>query len=148
MKINLVRIEVATCLASLGSQKGYSQGTFYNLDFESVILPLIPAMNGCVPTANALPGWTAYLDGIPRDCVLDNNQFLGGPSVTLVDSLWPSPLPYRSIEGFFSVYLHAGAGIGQTGQIPNDASSLFFLTSGFSYLPVSFGGHSIPMVQF
>ena len=39
------------------------------------------------------------------------------------------------------------AAIGQTGQIPNDASSLLFLRSANSGFQVSFGGNNIPMVQ-
>jgi len=146
MKINLVGISVATCVVLFGSQQGYSQGTFVNLDFESVIRPLIPDINSRVPITNALPGWTAYLNGIPRDQVLFNEISLGGPSVSLLDSLSPFS-NLRPIQGDFCAYLSAGA-ISQTGRIPNDASSLFFLSVPGSVFLVSFGGQNIPVVQF
>jgi len=146
MKINLVRIALASCLLLLGSQQGYSQGTFVNLGFESVILPLNPGINSSVPISNALPGWTAYLYGIPRDWVLYNSQSLGGSSVSLMDSLTPIPA-LVPIQGSYSVYLHAGAGIGQTGQVPNGAASLVFLLSPASFFNVPFQGQNIPIVQ-
>ena len=150
MKINPIKIAVVTSLVLFGSQEGYSQGTFVNLDFESVIPPLNPDINSTVPVSNALPGWTAYLSGSPRDRVFYNTISLGGPSVSLLDSLSPFP-SLRPIQGINSVYL-AAAGIGQTGQIPNDASSLFFLSGPGSLFVgsfvVYFGGQGIPMVQF
>ena len=142
MKINLATIAVAACLVLFGKHEGYSQGTFVNLDFESVILPLDPDMNSRVPTSNALPGWTAYLSGSPTDWVLYNNISLGGSSVSLLDSSW------RPIQGSYSVALQAGAGIGQIGQIANDAASLLFLSGPYSFFAVYFEGKNIPMAQF
>src|SRR5580765_5692980 len=144
MTINMVRIAVVASLALFGSQPGYSQGTFQNLDFESPIPPLTPGPNGLVPIANALPAWTGYLNGNPTDFVFFINVARGGPLISVVDSL--SPI-YQPIQGTYSVFLNSAA-IGQTGQIPNDASSLFFQRVPNSGFFVSFGGQIIPLVQF
>ena len=141
MKISIVRIAVVTSFLLLGSQRGYSQGTFQNLNFENPIPPLIP---GLVPVTNALPGWTGYLNGNPTDVVFFRNVALGAPSISVVDSL---SLSYQPIQGNYSVFLN-NAAIGQTGQIPGDASSLLFLRVSQFGFQVSFGGQSIPLVQF
>ena len=146
MKINLVRIAVVSILAVLGKQWAYSQGTFQNLDFESPIPPLIPDFIGLVPIANALPGWTGYLNGVPFDLVWFGNIALGGPSISVVDDSL-IPFGFRPIQGLYSVFLN-NAAIGQTGQIPNDAASLFFQRVPNSGFFVSFGGQGIPLVQF
>ena len=153
MKINMLRIAVVTCLVLVGLQKGYSQGTFVNLDFESVIPPLNPDLNFSVPITSALPGWTGYINGNPRDRVSYDSISLGGPSISLLDSLSPFP-SLRPIQANNSVYLKSfsdaggsSAGIGQTGQIPSGALSLLFLMAD-PYLSVSFAGQPIPLVQF
>ena len=146
MKNNLIKIAIVTSLVLVGSQPGYSQGTFVNLDFESVIPPLNRDIHSSVPIANALPGWAGYINGNAVDRVLYNNISLGGSSVSLLDSFSPSPA-FVPIQGSYSVYLAAGAGIGQTGQIPNTAASLVFLSKPFFAFNVSFGGHLISMLQ-
>ena len=144
MKTNFVRIVAAASLVLFSCQQGYSQGTFQNLNFENPIPPLTPGPNGLVPTANALPGWTAYINDNPRDFVFFSNIALGSPSISVVDSLSPG---YQPIQGNYSVFFRS-AGLGQTGQIPNDASSLFFLREPLSFFLASFGGQSIPLVEF
>src|SRR5580765_562276 len=81
-----------------------AQGTFQNLNFESVIPPLNPDINFSVPIANALPGWTGYLTGNPVDRVLYNGISLGGPSISLLDAQTPFP-SLRPLQGNNSVYL-------------------------------------------
>ena len=147
MKINAVKTNLVLCLVLLAGQHGKSQGTFSNFDFESAIPPFNPDLFGEVPISSALPGWTAYINGTPRDRVLYNDSSLGGPSVSLFDSLSPFP-SLRPLEGSYSVYLHAGAGIGQTGRVPDGTASLTFLISPGSALNVSFAGQNIPLVQF
>ena len=143
MKVNMIRIAVATSLVLFGSQQGYSQGTFQNLDFENPIPPLTPGPNGFVPIVNALPGWTGYINGNPTDFVIFSDIALGSPSISVVDSL---SLSYQPIQGSYSVFLR-GAGLGQTGRIPNTAASLVFLSKPFSAFNVSFGGQFISMLQ-
>ena len=146
MKRTFKQFCAATLLAL--SNYTYGQGTFQNLDFESVIPPLNPDLNSRVPIANALPGWTAYISSGPIDWVLYNNVYLGGPSLALTDSLvpYPSLLP---IQGDYSVLFGPySAAIGQIGQIPFDAHSLVFLIRESSHLGASFAGQGIPLVQF
>ena len=129
----------------------HSQG-FINLDFETPVPPFIEDLFSQVPITNALPGWTGYLNGTRVDRVLYDNLNLSGPSISLWDSLIPS---FQPIQGSYSVYLKsfsdqggASAAIGQTGQIPNDAFSLFFLRAPQTGFNVSFGGQPISLVQF
>jgi len=139
IQILAVLVSLALPLAAL------AQGTFQNLDFESPIPPLTPdPIIGVVPITNALPGWTGYLNGNPTDWVFYPNVALAGPSISMVNSL--SPI-VSSIQGNYSVFLN-NAAIGQTGQIPSGASSLLFLRVSQSGFQVSFGGQSIPLVQF
>ena len=86
MKINPIKIAVVSSLVLVGSQQGYSQGTFVNLDFESVIPPLNRDGNFSVPITNALPGWTGYINGTRVDRVDYDSLNLSGPSISLVDS--------------------------------------------------------------
>ena len=82
MKINLIKVAVVTCLVLLGRQQGNSQGSFVNLDFESVIPPLYRDILFTVPISNALPGWTGYINGNHVDRVMYNGEGLGGPSIS------------------------------------------------------------------
>ena len=123
----------------------HSQG-FVNLDFEAADVSAYGSGPAFVPITNALPGWTGYLTGNAVDRVFYNSISLGGPSVSLLDSLSPFPA-LVPIQEWYSVYLAAGAGIGQTGQIPNTAASLVFLSKPFSAFNVSFGGQLISMLQ-
>ena len=150
MKRNFKQFCAVTLLAL--SNYTYGQGTFVNLDFESVIPPLNPDFNFSVPITNALPGWTGYINGTPRDRVVYNGFSLGGPSISVVDSLSPY---FQPIQGSYSVYLKStsdtggkSAAIGQIGQIPSGAQSLLFLIADNTYLGASFAGHSIPLIQF
>lgn len=122
----------------------HGQGTFQNLDFESANLAGF-SPGASVPITDALPAWTGYINGNPVDRVFYDNIFLSGPSIAVIDSLTPFFPP--PIQGSYSAYLHAGASIGQTGQIPDSAASVIFLNNPFSAINVSFGGQNIPMVQ-
>jgi hypothetical protein len=143
MKKIVITIGVATSFLLSGSQTGFSQGTFQNLDFENPILPLIPDPSGLVPISNALPSWIGYLNGVPANRVFYPYVALGGPSISFVSSLDPV---YQPIQGSYSVFLNSAA-IGQTGLIPGDALSLLFLRAPQSGFQVSFGGQNIPLVQ-
>ena len=73
MKINPIKIAIVTSLVLVGRQQGNSQGTFVNLDFESIIPPQNADIHSSVPIANALPGWTGYITGNPVDRVRYNS---------------------------------------------------------------------------
>src|SRR5437870_3629166 len=101
MKTKVIQIAILNIWAFVGEQSAYPQGTFQNLDFENPIPPLTgPA--GLVPTTNALPGWTAYLNGIPTDFVFYPGIALARPSISLVSSLTGV---YQPIQGSYSVFL-------------------------------------------
>lgn len=146
MKNSFKKISFACSLLIVSAQPARSQGTFQNLNFESVVPPLNPDINFHVPITNALPGWTAYLSGIPRDWALYNNISLGGPSVSLLDSSSPFS-NLAPLQGNYSVFLAAGAGVGQTARIPVGSITITFLLKPLSSINVSFAGNSIPLVE-
>ena len=112
----------------LGMVPCHSQG-FLNLDFESAHLS--GYAQGLVPATVGIPGWNAYVSGIPDSQVLFNLKNLDDPVVTIqgTASIYLTPL-----QGNYSVYIQGGspyaygtnAGIFQTGQIPISAKSLTF----------------------
>ena len=144
MRINVFKTTVVAGLGLLAGQHGDAQGTFLNLNFESPILPLTSPVPGLVPATNALPGWTVYLSGNPTDFVFYPEVPIGSPSIALVNSQTQF---YPSIQGNYSVFFR-GAGLGQTGQIPNNVAALLFLRDPSAFFLASFGGQNIPLVQF
>ena len=130
-----------------------AQGTFINMDFEHPILPLTPEHDGMVPTANAIPGWEAYLDGVEQPSIVYDTIGLDSASISLYDRKSPDYLPLR---GNYSVLLKGPTqfapqipvAIGQTGLIPGDAKSLVFCTDslGLGTLTVSFAGQALQQV--
>ena len=106
---------------------GRAQG-FVNLSFEATSLGTEPAI---VPTVTALPGWVAYLNGVPQQNIYYNAVPLSAAWVTLQG---PGNGLYPPIQGQYFVSLWgeyrplggpgASAAIGQTGQIPLSAQSL------------------------
>jgi len=128
-----------------------AQGTFQNLDFEQAnIVPLGGSDTNEVEASAALPGWTVYLGGSSVNYVLYDTVSLGSPAVSIQDSLSPVAQP---LQGSYSVVLqHSGidsttAGIGQTGQLPQNAASITFYVANYQTLQLTFAGNSIPLVQ-
>lgn len=127
--------------------KPFSQAQGYvNLDFESPILPLVPVFSE-VPAANAIPGWKPYVGGVAVSSVLYNTVTLGSAAVCLHDA----GSVYAPLEGDYSVLLLSSdaihglqsSAIGQSGQIPAYALSLYFIASNPS-LVVTFDGNLLP----
>ena len=152
MQNNFFKIFITSILLSTGIQRGHSQGTFRNLDFESAMVPVNP--NGVfeLPIANALPAWTAYIGGSPVDLVLYDTRNLDAAGISLQDSTSPV---FQPLQGNYSVFLQgssifaptASAAIGQIGRIaPGTRSVILYATPGSS-LQVTFGSHLIPLVQ-
>ncbi|HXP59290.1 MAG TPA: hypothetical protein VN829_02310, partial [Dongiaceae bacterium] len=95
-----------------------AQGTFQNLDFEQAVeVPTYPG-SPFLWAAEALPGWTPYVGGVPQTEVERNSVLLGG--VGLADPAGS----FNVLDGSFSALL-GGPGlsavpisIGQSGTIP------------------------------
>jgi len=128
------------------AQWGLCQGTFVNLDFESPILPLVPAGDGQVPIADAMPGWMGYIGPNPTDRVAYDTISLGSAFISLNDT----NKYIQILQGTYTVWLQVsfpgGAvvpAIGQVGTLPSDARSLRFYATGAP--TVSFAGHPIPL---
>ncbi|HEY5041373.1 MAG TPA: PEP-CTERM sorting domain-containing protein [Verrucomicrobiae bacterium] len=120
------------CILTAGMISCFSQG-FINLDFESAVInpdPSSPYYPYAVYDTNAMPGWTAYINGSPQQDIIYNTRPLDAAAVTLQGTnsvLTP-------IQGNFTVELFGSsmfapqqsAAIGQTAQIPAFAMSLIF----------------------
>lgn len=81
---------------------------FQNLDFESVILPLVPddpLGYDRVPIASALPFWTAYSGASQESRILHNNIFLDSTGIGIVAP--GTILDAQRIEGNYTAFLEA-----------------------------------------
>jgi len=133
-------------------QNGQAQG-FINLNFESAQIVHDPS--GGYPessyASNAIPGWTAYISGVPQTDIIYNSVPLSAPSVTLQGTNSPY---YQAIHGQYSMMLWGefnplqlsfktnSAAIGQTGQIPISAQSLLFW-GAIGGMQVTFNGQPL-----
>lgn len=127
---------------------GFSQG-FINLDFESANLSAYGA--GFVPAPDAIPGWTAYIDGVSQANIFYNELSLGAPAV----AVFGTNGFYNVIDGAYSIDLYggsmvsAGVSISQPGTVPASAKSILFKAENngplfTGVLLVSLGGQNIP----
>lgn len=129
--------------------QSFSQG-FVNLNFESAKFKTDPGgffPPNSVYASNAIPGWTAYLDGVPQTDVLSNQVTLGSAMVSLQGTNPPSSNFFvePALQGRWSIFLQGLFGdtntftggypiiaaIGQTAQVPATANSLMF----WAYFP-------------
>src|SRR6266581_9064077 len=77
---------------------------FVNLGFESATLFPIPGDGyNRVDFAQALPGWTGSLGGVPATRVLTNNLFLDTAGIAIMDHNWSGPLGL--IQGNYTVVI-------------------------------------------
>jgi hypothetical protein len=119
------------------------QGTFQNLDFESV-RGYLPPLGGGVYTTNALPGWNAYY-GTSQLSDIAYDVYAAYPRVGLWDTNYAS---FFIIQGKYSVSLGGGS-ISQSGLVTSNAQSLLFsaypIVSGPT-MSVFVGGQSLPFI--
>jgi hypothetical protein len=135
-------------VAGAFGQGNVGNGTFFNLDFEAAnVSPTATnQLGGRVPASNALPGWSAYINGAVQPTVVCNDVGTGGPVISLFGPNYPSTL---ILQGQYTVCLQSGnfsapVGVGQTGMIPVGANSIMFL-SDVGGINVTFNGQSIPV---
>jgi len=148
---------VATAVFSSVVLGALGQGAFQNLNFESAIVPIVPANQPTtVPFSDAFPAWTGYLGTNQASLAGYNGISVGAYEISLVDT-HTSFYGNRVISGTFTAVLQAGnanpplqygpAAIGQTGIVPATALSLRFFASGSAGdLVVSLNGQSVPFI--
>jgi len=135
----------------------YSQG-FINLGFEAADLIHDPA--GLYPESVyarfAIPGWTAYIGGVPQSDVLSNSLLLSLAYISVQSSA--STFGYQPLDGNYSIHLAGqynptdapgatnSAAIGQVGQIPADAQSMTFDGYNLVGMQVMFNGQSLSLL--
>lgn len=128
-----------------------AQGTFQNLDFEEAnIIPIGGGLPDYIIQASAaLPNWTVYIGGSSVNYVVYDTVSLGSSEVSIHDSMSSR----QPLQGNYSVVLqHSSvdsttAGIGQTGQLPEDAALITFYVANYQTLQLTFASNSIPLVQ-
>lgn len=110
--------------------------------------PSSPYYPNAVYTSGAIPGWTAYIAGVPQTDILFNDISLSGPAVTLQG--FPGSLE-PVLQGNYSVFLEGAqygttlsAAIGQIGQVPVTAQAMTFYGYNLVNLQVTFNGSMIP----
>ena len=133
------------CILLLGAVECFSQG-FINLNFENAVIKTNGAPQGAIIASNAIPGWTAYNNGVSQTYIAYNDVSLGAAGISLhgTNSFFPS------IQGNYFIYLQgssagqqSSAAIGQTGQIPLSALSLLFWGDVFQ-VQLSFNSQTLP----
>jgi hypothetical protein len=145
-----MRRTLVVLLAILVPSLIQAQGTFQNLDFEQVTLVPFAGSQILYYASDALPDWTVYMNTTPQQTVLYDNLTAGGPAVSIHDSLSPYIQP---LQGNYSVILQTGVentaeSIGQTGQLPQNASSVvFYVAHNDAELQLTFDGNAIPLVE-
>lgn len=156
MKTNIVQLALFTTAVLIRQHCGYSQGSFGNLDFESVVPPLPPSGSYQFSITNALPRWTGYIGGVQQATVWYNTITLGDASIGLTGT--NSGMGVNPFQGNYFVSLEGGympgsetsgvrtaASILQVGTIPGTASSIRFYASNPN-ITVGFSGQDIPVV--
>ena len=145
---------LAAILLGLGCLTGNAQG-FINLNFERAKIVTDPSYPYYAYASNAVPGWTAYLDGIPQSNIFYNEVSFGAAEVSIHDSNGTEGFEgFLPLAGRYSVLLQgtfgsgmpgepSTAAIGQTGMIPIDMQSLIFWGALVSGLQVTFDGQPI-----
>jgi hypothetical protein len=134
---------ISILLLLIFAQHGFSQ-SFVNLNFEQATIVAGPGGRGVV-ASNAIPGWTAYTDGLPQTVIAYNTISLGGALISIHDT---KDLALPPLQGVYSVNIQGSdpgitsAAIGQTGQIPTDAQSLTFWAQ-LGSLQITFNGQVI-----
>jgi hypothetical protein len=122
-----------------------AQSAFQDLDFEAANIVSISGRPQAVTTANALPGWTVDYGNFQQTEVTYNEQSLGGTTVTVLATGYPSLTTRTPIDGSYDVILFGGladATISQTGVVPLTARSVIFdeVSESGSFVPeVSIG---------
>src|SRR5206468_3056479 len=106
-----------------------------------------------VRAAEALPGWTVFLNNTVANEIYYNDIALDLWAVSIHDSSSPFKTP---ISGNFSLFLQGGrngqdvrepAAISQTGNISANARSLLFAASDATSLEVSLSGQLLPLIS-
>jgi hypothetical protein len=144
-------------LLLLAASSALAQGTFQNLDFESVQLVPIPGnIYGAVEWSYALPAWTGYIGGQVQNQVIPNGVPLGTfPPPYGWIALTAAPLA-SPLQGQYGIEMGEGVdnsgniipvSISQTGLIPSGVKSLRFLAGLQFYPAVLVGSQQLPVVQ-
>jgi hypothetical protein len=149
MKIISMRSALLIAAFALATGHCFSQG-FVNLNFENATIMPDSNYPFAIYAINAIPGWIAYISGVPQTDIIYNTVPLGAPEETLQGTNGF----ISAISGKYSVMLWGefnpsqnlfatnSAAIGQTGQIPLSAQSLSFW-GAIGGMQVTFNGQPL-----
>ena len=150
--MKLISIIFTAALLSL-AESCFAQG-FINLNFEQASFVTGPGGLGIL-ASNAIPGWTAYISGVPQTVILPNTIALDSAAV----SIHSSSSALQPLQGIYSVFLQGqynptsapgatnSASIGQTGEIPLAAQSMTFYGYNLVNMQVTFNGQLLSLVN-
>jgi hypothetical protein len=131
---------LAIFLSVLGTFTKLRAAEFQNLDFESVVPPLVPDPNdlfGRVPIESALPYWHGYVAGVEQTSVFYLNSTAGSAFL----AIWAKDVGFPTLEGNYSAAMipspSSAVTISQTGHIPGDSRTLHFDLRSVSPQPMS-----------
>ena len=98
-------------LALLVSASGaVGQGNFQNLGFESATLVPVPGDPPFYYFAQAFPGWSGYIGGVPVGLVTYDNVPMSTAGIAIIDSGFSGITGAGLIAGNFTAFLMSGAG--------------------------------------
>jgi hypothetical protein len=142
MKTTIPRLFVTSGLAVfLASSNVRGQGTFQNLDFESINPNVLQSQPpNFVSFANALPDWTGYWGTDVATQAMVNGISVGGVIITVVTPFGA----YSSavIDGNATVTLDSGANPSVTAQVPAAIAQTGVISPGTRSLRFSLGSAS------
>ena len=117
-----LRMAALVAMISFAPHSVLSQGTFQNLDFESVPVPLAPDAASYVSITNGLPSWSGFVGTNAQSSVFYNYVpgFLSGISLLDTNS---SAAP---IQGIYHLSLFAGASSSGSGFYAADVFMSFY----------------------
>jgi hypothetical protein len=155
-KVRVLGLIVATGLNVLsqtaGAQSSLGNGSFQDLDFESGIALAYPSGQpttapGEIYAAQALPGWSAYVNGVAQSWIEYNTSTVDVPQIVVVGS---TGVQYVFLQGGIIRFPTPGVvSIEQTGSIPVGANSLMFGSAQLALnsvgVSLAINGQSIPL---
>ena len=157
MKATLVSLLIAASSIGLSCGQG-----FINLNFESAtFVHVAGSPSDTVQFAQAFPGWTGTVGGIPPVGVLSNSYYLGTAGFSIINSNFNnfSIIPGGLIQGRYTAILYSGSltnsqtgvdtSLSQTGLVPVGTHSLQFkaleVFDALGAFTVTLGGQTLPL---
>jgi hypothetical protein len=141
-----------------------AQSTFQNLNFETATLVPVPGQPPFYYLAQAMPGWTDYVRGVPEGLAWYNTLTSSAAGFGIIDNAYRPVAGWGStgglIQGSYTAVLMSGiagvnqpsdATLAQTGLVPVGTESLQFMAQFAPFgssgsFGVTLGGQTLSLV--